>query len=253
VAEVSLFDRQSYCLGDSVVTSMQAKAASLVSERRTIVAIGTVVIVLGAAVLIGGLTNLAVAPAMAAARRHVADFPVPLSTLHSPLGIAVLITQNWPIWVAAQLGFAAVALAAGVAFLRQCAWARIVVEGLGWVGVALFTIPVVWIARWVLATPTDRVEGLRAGLQTLPSGVGQPVATLLLLFFGGPSEWGRSFLGWIGMVEPMTPAIQTLFAWTPTGIFVATVATLGIPAAAVGLIVLLRRRPMREAFGRSAP
>jgi len=230
---------------------MQAKPASLVSERRTIVAIGTVVIVLGATVLIGGLTNLAIAPAMAATRRQVADFPVPLSALHSPLAIAVLITQNWPIWVAAQLGFAAVALAAGVAFLRRRSWARIAVEGLGWVGVSFFAIPVVWIARWVLATPTDRLQGFGAGLQTLPSGVGQPVATVLLFFFGGPSEWGRLLLARIGVVDT-TPAIDRIFAWTPMGIFLATVASLGIPVIAIGLVVLLRRRPIRQAFDKRA-
>src|SRR5437773_5041683 len=106
---------------------MQAKPASMTRERWTIVAVGVVVIALGAAVLIGGLTNLAIAPAMAAARWQVADFAVPLSALHSSAMIAVLITQNWPIWVGAQLAFAAIALAAGVAFLRRRSWAPIVV------------------------------------------------------------------------------------------------------------------------------
>ena len=159
-------------LGDSGMTSMQAKPASLAKARRTILAVGTVVIVLGAAVLISGLTNLAIAPAMAAARSQTPAFPVPLSALLSSIGIVILITQNWPIWVAVQLAFATTALAAGVAFLRRCSWARIVVEGLSWVGVALLAIPVVWTARWVLATPTDRMRGLLAGLQTLPSGGG---------------------------------------------------------------------------------
>jgi len=82
--------------------------------------------------------------------------------------------------------------------------------------------------------------------------VGQPLATVLQLFVGGPGEWGWWFLGRIGVVD-LTPATQTIFARTPTGIFVGTVSSLGIPVAAVGLIVLLRGRPMREAFGRSAP
>src|SRR5207249_2321413 len=72
-------------LGDSGVASMQAKA-SVARERWTIVAVGVVVIALGAAVLIGGLTNLAIAPAMSAARRQTADFAVPLSSLHSSAG-----------------------------------------------------------------------------------------------------------------------------------------------------------------------
>jgi len=230
---------------------MQAEPPSLASTRRIIVAIGTIVIVLGAAVLIGGLTNLAIAPAMAASRREVADFPVPLSALHSPIMIAVWITQHWPSWVAAQLVFAPFTLTAGVAFLRRRSWARIVVEGLGWVGVGFFAIPVVWIARWVLATPTDRLQGFGAGLQTLPSGVGQPVATVLLLFFGGPGEWGRLLLALIGVVDP-TPAIDRIFAWTPMGTFLATVASLGIPVIAMGLVVLLRRPPIRQAFDKRA-
>jgi len=233
------------------VTSTHLKLVSSTWERWSIVAIGATVIVLGTAVLIGGLTNLAIAPAMAAARRQTADFPIPLSALHSPMMIAVWITQHWPSWVAAQLVFAALTLTAGVAFLRRRSWARIAVESLGWVGVSFLAIPVVWIARWVLATPTDRLQGFGAGLQTLPSGVGQPVATVVLLFFGGPGEWGRLLLAWIGVVDP-TPAIDRIFAWTPMGILLATVASLGIPVIAMGLVVLLRRRPIRQVFDERA-
>jgi len=229
------------------VTSTQLKLVSSSWERWSIVVIGAVVIVLGAAALMGGLTNLAIASAMAAARQQTADFPIPLSALHSPMMIAVWITQHWPSWVAAQLVFAAITLTAGVAFLRRRSWARIAVEGLGWVGVSFFAIPVVWIARWVLAMPTDRLQGFGAGLQTLPSGVGQPVATVLLLFFAGPGEWGRLLLAWIGVVDP-TPAIDRIFAWTPMGTFLATVASLGIPVIAMGLVVLLRRPSIRQVF-----
>ena len=50
----------------------------------------------------------------------------------------------------------------------------------------LLAVPVVWVARWVAVTPTAPLLGLRAGLETLPSGVGQPVATLLQLFVAAP-------------------------------------------------------------------
>jgi hypothetical protein len=234
-----------------MLASTQLKLVSSTWDRWSVVVIGAVVIVLGTAALIGGLTNLAIAPAMAAARRQIAEFPVPLGALHSPLAIAVWITQHWPSWVAAQLVFATITLTAGVAFLRRRPWARIAVEGLGWVGVSLFAIPIVWVARWVLATPTDRLQGFGAGLQTLPSGVGQPVATVLLLFFGGPGEWGRLLLARMGVVDP-TPAIDRIFVWTPMGSILATCASLGIPVIAMGLVVLLRRRPIRQAFDKRA-
>jgi len=216
------------------------------------VSVGTAVITLGTAVLMTGLGNLAIAPAMAGAEGPARPFPVPLSGLPPAIATAVLITQNWLTWVAGQLAFAVTMLAAGIAFLGRRAWARVVVEGLGWVGAALLVVPIVWIARWVLATPTDRILGLRVGLQTIPSGVGQPIATVLQLLVGGPFEWGWRLLGQIRVVD-LTPATETIFAWTPTGIVVGTVASLGIPAAAVGLIVLLRRPAMRDVFRQGTP
>jgi hypothetical protein len=231
-------------LDDCDVALTRVKQVSQGSSRWTIVVVGTAVITLGTAVLVSGLGNLAIAPAMAGAG---GPFPIPLSSLPSSMAIAVLITQNWLTWVGGQFAFAAIMLATGIAFLRRRAWAWVLVQGLNWVGATLLVVPIAWVARWVLAAPTDRILGLRAGLQNIPSGVGQPIATVLQLLVGGPFEWGWRLLGQIGVVD-QSPATETIFAWTPAGTVVGTIASLGIPAAAVGLIVLLRRPGMREAF-----
>ena len=89
----------------------------------------------------------------------------------------------------------------------------------------LLAVPVVWVARWVAVTPTAPLLGLRAGLETLPSGVGQPVATLLQLFVAAPLP---------------------LLAWTPFGLVVGTTASVAVPLGCVSLIVLRRRS--RETF-----
>ena len=223
------------------------KQAAQGRHRWTIIAVGTVAIALGAAVLVSGLGNLAIAPVMADASGPERSFSIPLSGLSPALAIAVVVTQNWLMWVVGQLALAATLLATGVAFLRGRAWAFVVVEILGWVGAALLVVPIAWITRWILATPTDRLLGLRAGLQTIPSGVGQPIATVLQLLVGGPVEWAWMLLGRIGLVDP-TPATETIFAWTSAGIIAGTVASVGIPVAALCLIVVLRQPGLRGLY-----
>ena len=193
--------------------------------RRIIMSIAVVVTILGILMLISGLVNLIQTPAIRAAARHTADFPGPLNPLSSlPPSIAIaltfVVTQNWLTMVLVQFGFAAIALTTGVGLCRRHSWSRVSLEGLSWVGAILLAIPVAWVARWMIATPTEPLLGFRGGLQTLPSGVGQPVATLIQLFVAAPLP---------------------LLAWTPTGVFIGTVASVAVPIACVILIVFLRR------------
>src|SRR5882724_4376425 len=135
-------------------------------ERRTAVAVGTGMIVLSAEVLVAGVVNLAMAPAMGAARGHTRGFPIPLSSLPPWMAIGVLATQNWLSFVAIQLAFGAIVLVAGIGFLRWRSWARGIVEGLGWIGTAPLAVTVLWVGRSIVRSPSD--QGLRAGLETLP-------------------------------------------------------------------------------------
>jgi len=89
--------------------------------------------------------------------------------------------------------------------------------------------------------------GLKAGLQTVSSGVGQPVATVIQLFVGGPAELGWWLLLKTGMIQPATTG-PSLFAWTPIGVLLGTLASIGIPVVSIVLIAALRQRRMREAF-----
>jgi hypothetical protein len=41
---------------------------------------------------------------------------------------------------------------------------RVSLEGLSRLGAILLVIPVVWVVRWIVATPTAPLLGLRAGL-----------------------------------------------------------------------------------------
>jgi hypothetical protein len=181
--------------------------------------IAGIVTILGILMVISGLANLVQTPAIRASASHTA-IPGPLSSLPPFITLIFVVTQNWLTMVLVQFGFAAIALTTGVGLYRRRSWSLASLEGLSWVGAMLLAIPFVWVARWMIATPTAPLLGLRAGLQTLPSGVGQPVATLLQLFFAAPLP---------------------LLAWTPTGIFIGTVASVAVPIACVILIVLLRR------------
>ena len=216
-------------------------------QQRIIVTVGTAVVALGAALLVGGIANLAVAPAIVSAARQTLPFPGRLSDLPASFALAFLVTQNWLMMVGLQLVCSAITLTAGIGLLRRRRWARIIVEGLGWIGAAFLAVPVVWVVRWVLATPTDRMLGLKAGLQTVSSGVGQPVATVIQLFVGGPAELGWWLLLKTGMIQPATTG-PSLFAWTPIGVLLGTLASIGIPVVSIVLIAALRQRRMREAF-----
>jgi len=192
-------------------------------ERRTITSVAAILTILGALMVISGLTNLVQTPAMRAAASRTAGFPGPLNPLSGlPPSIALtfMVTQNWLTMVLIQFVFAAVALTIGIGLFRQRSWSRVCLESLSWLGAIFLAIPVVWVARWMVATPTAPLLGLRAGLQTLPSGVGQPVATLIQLFVAAPLPF---------------------LAWTPAGVFIGTVVSIVVPLACVLLIVLLRR------------
>jgi len=196
-------------------------------EHRTITGIAAVLTIFGILMAISGLINLAQLAQMRAVARHSGgsdDF----SLLQQPFNLLTLIsvvTQNWLTMVLVQCGFAALTLTIGVGLYRRRPWSRVSVEGLGWAGAMLLAVPVAWLACWMIATPTAPLMGLLAGLQTLPSGVGQPVALLLLLLVAAPLP---------------------LLALLPIGAFIGTVASVAVPIACAIFIVLLRRS--REAF-----
>jgi hypothetical protein len=194
-------------------------------DYRTITGIAAVVTILGILMAIAGLINLAQTPQMRAVASHRAG-SVDLNPLQQPFNLITLIfvvTQNWLTIVLVQFAFAALTLTIGVGLYRRRPWSRASLEGLGWAGAMLLAVPVVWVARWMIAAPTAPLTGLLAGLQTLPSG--QPVAFLLLLLVAAPLP---------------------LLALLPIGAFIGTVASVAVPIACVILIVLLRRS--REAF-----
>src|SRR5437879_20779 len=167
-AVVRAFAAEVRTLADSGGAPEEMEPALLARERRTAVAVGTGMIVLGAEVLVAGIVNLAMAPAMAAARGNTLGFPIPLSRLPPWMAIGVLATQNWLSFVAIQLAFGAIVLVAGIGFLRWRSWARGIVEGLGWIGTAPLAVTVLWVGRSILRSPSDHLLGLRAGLETLP-------------------------------------------------------------------------------------
>lgn len=192
-------------------------------ERRTITSVAAVLTILGTLVLISGLTNLVQTPAIRAAASRTAGLPGPLNPLSSlppSFALSFVVTQNWLTMVLVQFVFAAVALTIGVGLLRQRSWSRVCLEGISWLGAIPLAIPVVWVARWIVATPTAPLMGLRAGLQTLPDGVGQPVATIIQLFVAAPLPF---------------------LAWTPAGVLIGTVISVAVPLTCVILIVFLHR------------
>lgn len=162
-------------------------------------------------------------PAIQAAARRTAGFPGPLNplnTLPPSIALTFVVTQNWLPMVLIQFVLAVVVLTTGVGLFRLRSWSRVCLEGLSWLGAVLLAIPVGWVARWMVATPTAPLLGLQAGLETLPSGVGQLVATLIQLFDAAPLPF---------------------LAWTPAGVFHGTVVSVAAPLACALVIVLLRR------------
>src|SRR2546422_81295 len=133
------------------------EGASLVTERQIVAAVGTGMIVLGAAALLGGIANLALAPARPAG----GDTPgFPLDQLPPWVAIAYLVTQNWLIFVVFQIAFGTVAVGTGIGFRRWRSWARGCVEELGWAGTMFLAAPVFWVVRSILRSPSDRALGL---------------------------------------------------------------------------------------------
>jgi len=202
-----------------------SQGLSSAHKRRTITRIALGVTILGILTFISGLANLVQTPAIRAAASQTAGLSVPLSSLPPFVALTFVVTQNWLTMVLVQFGFAATVLTIGIGLYRRRPWSRISLESVSWVGAFLLAIPVLWVAPWMVATPAAPLLGLRAGLQTLPDGVGQLVATLIQLFVAAPLP---------------------LIALTPWGVFIGAVASVAVPIACVALIVFLRRS--REAF-----
>src|SRR5947207_13871892 len=92
-------------LADSGGAQVEMGRAAPASKRRTVVAIGTGLTVLGAMVLVGGIVDLALAPTMAAGRGDAPGFLLALGGLSPAMAVGLLVLQYWRTFVAIQLVF----------------------------------------------------------------------------------------------------------------------------------------------------